>query len=479
MALSMNKKRKNSILSAMDTTLQKAKQHDTDFVLVRGELLSQQIIRAEKDTIRDVSDTKTAGIGVEVVVDKAKGYSYTANFNSRAIEEMVNEAIDGATGSASLAEKEMMPSTIAKKSYTGEKPAIKQHPKDFDINKKKEILMSGTNEILEEDVRSLTSYYGEYWGKRWVMTSDGLERDWNLLKTGIVYRPVVRKNGKVGNATEQAVGSMGLELFKKEEKTPIETAKKALEGARDMAQAKPIKAGKYPLVADPLFCGVIAHESFGHLTESDFIITGDSILSDRKGKQLGSEHATIIESGDPKNYGFYLPYDDEGTATKTVHLLKNGVLKNFLHSRYTAETLGEEPTGNARALTFRYPSIVRMRNTYFGAGNHSKEELFEMIDEGVYVAGSQGGQTESTGTFTFAADRAYWVEDGEIQHAVKGAVVRGNILNFLQNVIGASKQVEVETGILGGCGKSGQNGLSTGLGGPYLAVKEAILSGGR
>lgn len=475
----MSKEKNTEILSAMDTALNKAEKAQTDFVLVRGERSFVQIIRAEMDTIRDVDISKRTGLGVEVVVDKAKGYSFTSKFDTQVIEDTVEKAIDGAKGSAKHAEKEFVPKETATETYEGTKPHVTKHPKDESMESKKDLLMSGTQEILEDDVVSLTAVYGEMWGTRWIFTNEGLERTWHPLKTGIFYRPVVRKNGRMGNATEQSVASLGLSLFNEKGKTPEETAKEALEGARDMAEAKSIKPGRYSLVTDPIFGGVIAHESFGHLTEADFVITGESILSDRKGERLGSEHATIIESGDPKDYGYYLPYDDEGTATKTVHLLENGSFKEFLQSRYTAETLQAEPTGNARALNFRYPSIVRMRNTYFGAGNHTKEELFELIGDGIYVKGSRGGQTEATGTFTFSADRAYRIEDGEIKHSLKGVVVRGNILDFLKNVQGTSKNIELHTSLLGGCGKGGQSGLSVGNGGPYLAVKEAIVSGGR
>lgn len=468
----------SQVLSSMDYALEKA-ENKADFVLVRGETSFQQIIRAEMDTIRDVTSEESVGIGVEVVVNEARGYGFTSDLDNESIGKVVEKAIDGAKGSASLAEEEMTPKQIKPREYTGETPNVTDHPKDADMERKTDLLMSGANAIMKDDVASITSLYGEYWGQRWVVTSEGLQRDWNLIKTGILYRPVVKSNGQMGNAHEQSVASLGLSLFNKKGKTPTETAKKALKGAKDMAKAKSIEPGRYTLITDPRFDGVMAHESFGHLTEADGIITGESILSDRKGEQLGSEHATIVESGAPKNYGFYLPYDDEGVATEKVHLLKNGILKNFLHSRYTSEILGEDPTGNARALNFRYPSIVRMRNTYFTAGDHTKEELFDMVDEGIYVVGSQGGQTELTGTFTFSADRAYWIEDGEKQHPLKGVVVRGNILNFLKNIMGASEEVEVTTSVRGGCGKRGQSGLPVGMGGPYLAVKNCIVGGGK
>jgi len=50
-----------------------------------------------------------------------------------------------------------------------------------------------------------------------------------------------------------------------------------------------------------------------------------------------------------------LPFDDEGTPTQDTPLIKDGVLVGRLHSRETAATLGERPTGNARAISFRHP----------------------------------------------------------------------------------------------------------------------------
>ena len=111
--------------------------------------------------------------------------------------------------------------------------------------------------------------------------------------------------------------------------------------------------------------------------------------------------------------------------------------------------------------------------------HEARNWLAELVDKGVYAEGHGGGQTEDTGNFTFAANRAYWIENGEIKFPLKSVVVRGHILDFLKNVIGASKEVIVKTSILGGCGKGGQAPLPVGLGGPYLAVKEAIISFGR
>ena len=62
--------------------------------------------------------------------------------------------------------------------------------------------------------------------------------------------------------------------------------------------------------------GVLAHESFGHLSEADFVVMGMSPLVDKIGTRLGTKHATIVDGGVPniaKHGGLWIPYDDQGT----------------------------------------------------------------------------------------------------------------------------------------------------------------------
>jgi TldD protein len=99
--------------------------------------------------------------------------------------------------------------------------------------------------------------------------------------------------------------------------------------------------------------GILAHESFGHLTEADFIVSGMSPLAGKLGEQLGSEEATIIDEGtpDPERYnGFWLPFDDQGVKTSKVVVLDKGKLARYLPSRETAALMKDSSTGNARAV---------------------------------------------------------------------------------------------------------------------------------
>ncbi len=448
-----------------------------DFIEGRAEKIKRLYIHLEKDRVRDIESRELIGIGFTAVVKNARGYGFTTKFTKDSVRKAVMDAVESAQASSSIAELSAYPAEYKPRDYQGYTPSINKHPRDIDISEKIDLALQGVNEVMSDEVVSLRTVYGEIWGDKYFLNSEGLKRYWNPIMVGLYYFVVVKRNGVIGNGRENMSASMGLELFN--EHPPEEIAKTALRGAREVTEAKTLKSGRYGFIADPGFAGVLAHESFGHLTEGDYVATGASILAGRLNERLGTEHANILESGDPVNYGFWVPYDDEGVDTKKVTLLKNGVLVGYLHARSTAKILGMEPTGNARAINYRFPPIVRMRNTYFGAGDMSKEEIFELVGKGVYAEGSGGGQTEDTGNFTFAANRAYWVENGEIKFPLKSVVVRGHILDFLKNVEGASKNVIVKTSILGGCGKGGQSPLPVGLGGPYLAVKEAIISFGR
>ena len=448
-----------------------------DFIEVRGENIRRMYIHFEKDVVKNVENINWRGIGITAIFRGARGYAFTTKLDKNSVREAVKNAVEIAKASTKLAGLSAEPIEYKPSEYTGKTPSIRKHPKDYSLEDKIDIALSGIREVLSSEVISLRTIYGEYWGQKFFLNSEGLKRSWDPIMVGLFYAVVVRKDGNIGNGREQMSASMGLELF--DEHRPDEIAKTALRGARETLEAKVLESGKYPFIASPEFSGVLAHESFGHLTEGDYVATGASILAGRIGEQLGSEHVYIYDSGDPVNYGFWVPYDDEGVDAKKVTLLDKGVLVGYLQARSTAKILNMKPTGNARAINYRFPPIVRMRNTYFGPGDASREEIFEMIEKGVYAEGHAGGQTEDTGNFTFAANRAYWVENGEIKYPLKSVVVRGHILDFLKNIIGASKEVIVKTSILGGCGKGGQAPLPVGLGGPYLAVREAIISFGR
>lgn len=234
-------------------------------------------------------------------------------------------------------------------------------------------------------------------------------------------------------------------------------------------KAKPISPGKYTVIFSPLATGVFTHESFGHKSEADFMIGDQTMMKEWTiGKKVGPDILSIVGRGDILGSGF-VPFDDEGNKTKTSYLIKDGILASRLHSSTTAAALGEDITGNARAVDFEYEPIVRMTTTYIEAGDQTKEELISGVKEGIIVEDIKHGSGMST--FTIAPSNAYMIRDGKIEEPVNIAVISGNVMETLYEIDGISKEIEILSFALGGCGKADQTLLPVGMGGPYIRVK--------
>lgn len=235
-----------------------------------------------------------------------------------------------------------------------------------------------------------------------------------------------------------------------------------------MRNSVPVTAGKYPVVLSPEAAGVFAHESFGHKSESDFMLSDETMRNEwQLGKNVGSPILSIAECGSLPGFG-YVPYDDEGTKSRRNYLIKNGVLAGRLHSVQTAAALDEEPTGNARAIDCRFEPIVRMTNTYIEGGEMDFDQLIAPIEKGFFIKTIRHGSGMST--FTIAPSLAYEIVDGKLGRPVQISVLTGSVFETLGLIDGLTRDVQMLSFVTGGCGKMEQSGLPVGFGGPYVRV---------
>jgi TldD protein len=145
-----------------------------------------------------------------------------------------------------------------------------------------------------------------------------------------------------------------------------------------------------------------------------------------------------------------------------------------LHSRETAARMGEKPTGNARAISYRFPPIVRMTNTYIEPGGMTLEAMIADIKEGVYAKNWYGGTT-SMEMFTFSAGETYMIRNGKIAELCRPVVLTGNVFNTLKNIDACGNDLDMNEG--GGCGKAGQSPLAVSNGSPHIRIQHCLIGG--
>jgi len=245
--------------------------------------------------------------------------------------------------------------------------------------------------------------------------------------------------------------------------------------AVELLSAPQVKGGEYTAVLDPVLAGVFVHEAFGHLSEADFVYENDRLREIMTlGKKFGTAKLNIVDSAvTPGLRGSY-KYDDEGVPATKTYLIREGKLVGRLHSRETAAKMKEKPTGNARAINYRYPPIVRMTNTYIEPGATSFEDMIGDIKEGVYAKNWYGGTT-SMEMFTFSAGEAYMIRNGKLAEPLRPVVLTGNVFTTLNNIDAIGNDLEMNQG--GGCGKGAQMPLPVSNGSPHIRIRHCLVGG--
>ncbi len=133
-----------------------------------------------------------------------------------------------------------------------------------------------------ENITSMMVLYGELSGEKIFTNSEGTEIHWHPFILDLACMVTSKtQNGDLVSVFDRKGGSIGLEEYKKKESTPEDIGKNAALWAKEKMTAKAAPAGKFRALCENLLVGVLAHESFGHLTEGDFITAKVSPLHDK------------------------------------------------------------------------------------------------------------------------------------------------------------------------------------------------------
>lgn len=457
-----------------------------DFVGARFDDLTLRTLMRTDDIWKEIQVKSRRGFAISCYVDGVSGFSFTPSPDTTELNSAVERAFKMAKASAKAAKLKLpFSKRAAVKSSASDTHSVHRHPMGVELSEKIEMVNRAVETAKEhaKSSRNITGAYGELYGPKIFANSDGSEIDWNFLVVDLRCRVTSKTDsGDMVLGSASKGGTHGLEIYKEDKFTPEQLGLDASSRSNEQLTAKACPAGKFRALIEEDLVGVLAHESFGHLSEADFIVTGGSPLAKKINERLGTEHATIIDGGkvDVDKYGgLWLPYDDQGIPTGKTTVLDKGVLKHYLHNRGTAENLGQQTTGNARAVTFMFPPIPRMTNTYFMPGDlNGEEEALEALDTGIYAIQTYGGQVEGDGSFLFKALRGYYVENGEIKYPIREVSLSGNILVLLGKVQGATRELKLISGYFGGCGKGDQYPLPVGMGGPKI-VMDGVTFGGQ
>jgi len=241
-----------------------------------------------------------------------------------------------------------------------------------------------------------------------------------------------------------------------------------------MLEADECPSGKFPVIIDNEFGGVIFHEACGHGLEATAVAKNNSVFANRIGEKVAPDIVTYIDDGTLPNEWGSLNVDDEGEKTRKNILIEDGILKGYLIDKFNARRMDAEATGSSRRQSYRFNPTSRMTNTYIAPGKSTPEEIIASTEHGIYAKYMGGGSVNpATGDYNFSVAEAYLVKNGKIDRAVRGATLIGNGAKTLQLVDMVGDNLAHGAGMCGSISGS----LPVNVGQPMIRVSEITVGG--
>jgi len=447
------------------------KKPDADYVEIRIEDSLTTRITFTGPSLEDCSQNISFGGNVRALVKG--GWGFTTFNNLDELEMKIKEAILHARNIGNRRDENLKLADVPV--VDAMVPLdVKTDPAKISLTHKVEIIKSYNTMVLEFD-KAITTSTVRFFDKKKKLTfanSDGTFISTESIDLGFSAAAYVKNaEGSFFSYTMAGTSDDFNVVLGKDE-----NVKKTCGEAIEISKAKQAKGGVYTVILDPLLAGVFIHEAFGHLSEGDNVFEDPNLQKVMVfGREFGMKNLNVSDSGLNRGVRGHMLYDDEGVATEKTCLIREGKLVGRLHSRETAAKMGEHPTGNARALTFEYPPIPRMRTTVIEPGDAPFDEMLKGIKIGIYCINATGGETNGE-LFTFTPADAFMIRDGKIAERVRDVNLSGNVFETLKNIDMIGNDFAITDGP-GGCGKSGQYGLATSEGSPHIRIQNVVVGG--
>ncbi len=418
--------------------------------------------------------SSSSGISARTYQNGSWGFASTCDRQDAAIESVIKTAYDNSVFLDSKLKKGLgaLPSVlgVSNNTFFTQKPRMTQ--KEI-VNFAGEI----DSHILQtyKNIKSRSVVISELDMEKSLITSDGSISYSMIPRTIAMIALTIEKDGLPIELYE-VFGSRGQfedvfekpsDLFPKIEQLYNHLVKKT-EGVFP-------EAGNKECIFDADLAGILAHEAIGHTTEADLVL-GGSVAANLLNQEVASPLISLVDFANTamgKTCPVPVYIDDEGTKAEDAVIIKDGILKSFMHNKESAAHFKVKPTGNARAFNFSDEPLVRMRNTAILSGKSKLEDMIASVDDGYYLIKSSNGQADATSEFMFGIVLGYEIKKGKLGRAIKDTTISGVAFDMLKTVSMVSN--DMSWSCAGMCGK--KQSIPVGMGGP--AIKCRINIGGK
>ncbi|MGD1927859.1 MAG: TldD/PmbA family protein [Leptolyngbyaceae cyanobacterium] len=206
-----------------------------------------------------------------------------------------------------------------------------------------------------------------------------------------------------------------------------------------------IESGKYPVVfSAEAFLSLL--DAFSNLYNAQSILDNRSLsTAESLGSQVAVPLLTVYDDALHAENVSPEAFDGEGTPTRRLPIISEGVLSNFMHSAGTAKRMGAQPTGHA---SIGAKVSVGANFYHVMAAQPSGQSLsLDTAENVVFIDDVQAlhaGVNALQGSFSLPFD-GWLVNKGE-KVSIESATVAGDFRELLQSIVHVEAEPEITPG---------------------------------
>lgn len=386
-------------------------------------------INYEYDKLKSAQSSQRTDINLKVIVDGKVGSSRTTNIND--LDGLVSRAIEAARfGSPARFD---MPGYSPAEEVELYDAAVKNVTKTEMVRLGQEMLESVkayNPDILVMGGSGKKVNYFEF------TNSAGLSFADDTTEFGVYV------GGELVRGTDILYAGKGMQ-WRKREIDHQAVASEAIHYFRMAETIVPCQSGDIPIIFTPEGAAVLML-TLVQAVDGKNVVLGTSPLGNKIGEQVADLSFTLIDDG-LVDYG--MPsgrYDGEGIPRRSLPIIENGILRNFLYDLDTAARAGVQSNGHGVGCQ---PTSLIVKE-----GKVSFEEILKDTPQGILVHDVMGlGQGNSiNGEFSVNLQLAYKIENGQIVGRVKDTMLSGNVYDALKHIVAISNKAEWVSGYFSG-----------------------------
>ncbi len=199
-----------------------------------------------------------------------------------------------------------------------------------------------------------------------------------------------------------------------------------IETARSLDRKPVPRKFEGDVIITPECLSSLLHPIIGALSGAS-LFAGTTPFRDKRGEAIASPLFSLSNLPcDPTSPGG-VDFDEDGVPARNLEVVTSGVLNDFLIGHFFSKKLGVAQTAGAH-------------NFVVAAGQQSLSEIIARTKRGILFSRFSGGGPNAALDFAGIAKNSFYIEDGEIGHALEETMVSGNFCELLKNIHAVSSE---------------------------------------